>query len=155
MEKLERLIDYGNKLTLVFDEARGTIILDNIIHYMLSSGLKYSYIVFGYNEWSFDLSNYYISYPELKFNNHGIIQLKEKERTDISFLYKVLNNYEMAALYINDYKNLDQALDFTKWRKSYDIYGGYAILDMLFDYITIDKDSYLPDWNFSKLGIII
>lgn len=146
----------GNMLTIHFDEDQGVMVLNNVLTLMLSCQLKYSYLIFGYNEGNFDISPYYMDYPELESEDKGIIKLKNKDRDNIQFIYEILNNYQMKSLYINNYEDMVERFDFTRWRNAYNrADGGYAILDMSFDYLLIDKESNLPDWDFDRLDINI
>lgn len=150
--QIKRILDGGNTLTIFFEESKSLLVLENVLTFMLSSDFKYSYIVFGYNEWNFDLSPYFVNYSKLQNENNGIIKLKNEDRKNLQFIYEMLNNYQMVALYINNYEDMVDKFDFGKWRNSYGrANSGYCILEMSFNYIVIDKDADLPDWDLQKL----
>ena len=136
-----------SKWTITFEGEKGIIILEKVMCYMLSFNLKYTYIVFGYNDWNFDMSCYYNEYPGLKDLDHGIIKLKENDRLNIQFIYEMLNGYQMCTMYVNNKDDLMDDFDFSSWRMSDENYGGFVINDMLFDYMIIEKSDDLPDWG--------
>lgn len=139
-----------NKLTITFQKEKEVMILEKILLYMSSFDFKYTYIVFGYNDWNFDLSCYYDDYEKLKSSDYGIIRLKEKDRLNTQFIYELLNNYQTCSMYITNNVTLAKNLDFLEWKKNDMIPEGFAINDMLFDYMIIEKSDYLPDWKLLK-----
>lgn len=118
-----------NRWTITFEEDKGKTILEKVLLYMLSSNLKYIYIVFGYSDWNFDLSQYYTVYTELKHSDHSIIKLKDNDRANVQFIYEMLNNYQMCSLYINNNESAVANFDFSEWRNSHAIYDGYTALE--------------------------
>lgn len=154
MEQLDRIIDEDNKLTLFFHETKGMIILDKILKYILSLNYKYSYIVFGYSSNEFDMSFYSENYPELVTLECGAIRLKDEDRSNILLIYDVLNNYSTASLYINNEPDMLDNFNFDTWlSNSNDLKYGYAISDMVYEYLTVRKAPYIKDWSLESMGI--
>jgi hypothetical protein len=152
MIKVNAIINRGNELCIRFNEGLGISVIDKILNYINYDSSLYFYFFWGYDEYDENILIYYENYPQLQLDK-GIIQIKECDTLDAKFIYTILNEYQIALLYVNKYPNLNENFDFVKWRDSYENYDGYIILDMMTDYVIIEKASCLPDWDFSKLGL--
>lgn len=154
MVQLDRILNEDNKLTLFFHENKSMVILDKILEYISSLNYKYSYIIFGNSSNDFDMSFYSENYPELTSQECGAIKLKDEDRNNILLIYDVLNNFRTAKLYINNEPNMINNFNFDIWQNKADkLYNGYAISDMLYEYLTISKDPTIPDWCLENMGI--
>ncbi|WP_165024366.1 hypothetical protein [Dysgonomonas sp. ZJ279] len=140
------------EICISFSEDLGLVALEHILKYLRFSDSVCYYIFFGYREYNRNIEPYYKYYRELT-SDKGIIRLKETDISNTQLIYNILNEFQICSLYINESSDLTENFDFAKWRDSRQLYNGYVITDMMEDYIIINKDSCLPDWNISKMGI--
>lgn len=154
IEKIKSISIRKNLLHLDFEEKQGVYILEKIIQYTKFTEKLYYYVMFGYSFHNYDLSQYNDEYPILK-ENVGFFELREKDIDNYKFTYQLLNQYHNCELYINIQSGLVEKYRNIDWREIpvEDIKSKGYTVNMLVDYIEIEKASDLPDWNLSKMGI--
>lgn len=154
IEKIKSVSIRKNLLHLDFEEKQGVYILEKIIQYTKFTEKLYYYVMFGYSFHNYDLSQYNDEYPILK-ENVGFFELREEDIDNYKFIYRILNQYHNCELYINIQSGLVEKYRNTDWREIpvEDVKSKGYTVNMLVDYIEIEKASDLPDWDLSKMGI--
>lgn len=143
--KVKSIEKNGSVIIFSFYEYYGKEILGELLKYLFSSD-SYYYMIFGEYMGGYDLSAYKSKYP-LADEESGILQLKEEDYLNIDFIYKMLNSYHTASLYINKDPDFLLNLDNNAWRTfSPSLRNGYEI-DMLLEYINLRIDNNYSSWT--------
>lgn len=142
-----------NRLILYIpDEDEKRKYIANILKYLQYDNLLFYYLFFGYEEHNRVITNYMEKYPELN-EDKGFIEIEKKDVLDVDFVIDILDEYQIASLYINQIPHLSKKYGFEYIRESFSIFEGYVIKELKYGYIDIIKDDDLPDWDLVKIGI--
>jgi hypothetical protein len=120
--------------------------VEAILKYLHYDTPLYCYLFFGYREYNKDITEYIDYYPELA-NDKGFIKIKEEDIQNVSFIVDILNEYQMASLFINKIPGLEKKYGFVTIRDSTSLFEGYVIKEFKYGYMEILKENTLPQWE--------